>query len=208
MYNDKKAGISRIRNKWFKYWFEQIRIKTWTRYCYSLYDTNIKLSCIKISRYIPGLLFRVTVPIFRNILSSFFLEAIKAPLSAEKNRAGFTTEMHKSAFLFLPFLRSDILDVVCGNNWTGPTTLLSGASRRQTKGDFLRASASLARGRWWEWQIAANFRCAFRIAGEIAEKCSRRDGGGEDFERDAYLWYYLAECKKSLHKLDTSCLRR
>lgn len=77
-------------------------------------------------------------------------------------------------------------------------------SRRQTKGDFLRASAPLARGRWWEWQIAENFRCALRIAGEIAEKCSRRDRGGEDFESDAYLWDYLPrECKKSLrHKLD------
>jgi len=133
------------------------------------------------SRYIPRLLFRVTVLIFRNILFSFFLEAIKTPLSAEKNWCVLRGKCIKVVFCFFHFW-----DLIFWKLFMATTGLVqrvvSGASRRQTKGDFLRASAPLARGRWWGWQIAANFRCTYRIAGEIAEKCSRCDREGEDFE--------------------------
>lgn len=139
------------------------------------------------SRYIPELLFRVTVPIFRNILFLFFLKAINKHLCLPKRTVRFTREIHKSAFLFLPFLRFDILDVVCGNNWTGPTTLVSDASRRQTKDDFLRASAPLARGRWWEWQIAANFRCALQLNRRNRGEMFAPRWGGEDFERCVFM---------------------
>lgn len=141
--------------------------------------TNIKLS--KNEQIYSKTAFSSYCSHFSKHTVLIFLGSYQDTFVCRKELMRFTRKMHKSGFLFLPFLRSDILKVVYGNNWT-PTMLVSGASRRQTKGDFLRASASLARGRWWGWQIAANFRCAYRIAGEIAEKCSRCDREGEDFE--------------------------
>lgn len=116
------------------------------KYCYSLCD-KYKTELCKNEQIYFKTAFSSYCSHFSKYIVFIFLGSYQDTFVCRKELTRFTREMHKSGFLLLPVLRSDILNVVYGNNWTRPTMLVSGASRRQTKGDFLRASAPLARGR-------------------------------------------------------------
>lgn len=153
------------------------------------YDTNIKVNCER--KWIhPGVTFSNYRPDFSKTLKTIKISTYS------KKTVPFMRKIHGSvlSYSFDFWDLSDIwtLFVVTPNFtlvWRRRTPAL-GASRRQTRVDFLRASAPLARGRWWEWQIAANFSSMLVARLGVPAKSRRNVSlgwGGDDFERCVFM---------------------